>query len=165
MLKPTKKLLHIDNKIRNLGAKFGPRGSKMEVLGGHIWVQEWFGRQGPTRCAPKGSFLFVLELFLITFWIRFWWCFRHLVFLIKNHYFLKMMVSPRREHHFWRLGADLEGPRNDQNEPKVLSERCKKAMHEKYDFFMKNMIIWKTLTLTKQCIYCAKLMFLIFCIE
>ena len=51
-----------------------------------------------------------------------------------------MMLSPRREHHFWRLGADLESPRNDQNEPKVLSERCKKSdawqlcfFHEKCD--------------------------------
>ena len=48
--------------------------------------------------------------------------------LMKKIDFLKTGVSPRREHHFWRSGADLEGLGSDQNWPKVLPESSKKAI-------------------------------------
>ena len=151
--------------MTDLGVKFSPWGLKMDVLGRHIWVQERFWRQGPSSGGPKESFLVVfgsffgdfLDAFLMTFWTS------H--FLIKNHDFLKMVLSSAREHHFWRSGGDLEGPRNDQNEPKVVSEGCKKAMHKNHKILINNMKKWKTQTLTKCCIYFTKLMFSIFLIK
>ena len=49
-------------------------------------------------------------------------------FLMQKVDFSKTGVSSRREHHFWRSGADLEGLGSDQNRPKVLPERSKKAI-------------------------------------
>ena len=49
-------------------------------------------------------------------------------FLMKKVVFLKTGVSSRREYHFWRSGADLEGLGSDQNRPKVLPERSKRAI-------------------------------------
>ena len=143
----------------DLGWKLRPRGSKIELLEGHIWAQGWFSDHSPTSCAPNGSFFLVFEWifgdflddFLMTFWIS--------TFYEKKHDFLKVMLSSRREHHFWRTGADLESPRSAQNEQKVISGGYKKAMLINNRKSKKNLKFSETRTLTKHCIYCTDLMF------
>ena len=50
-------MLHIDNKIMDLGPKFGPRGSKMEVLGGGIFEsRSGLGAKVPQDVLPRGAF-------------------------------------------------------------------------------------------------------------
>ena len=70
-------------------------------------------------------------------------------FLMKQIDLLKTSVSPRREHHFWRSGADLESLGSDHNRPKVLPESPKKGIYEKNRKAKKNIQTYKTGTLTK----------------
>ena len=45
----------------DLGGIFEPGRSKMEVLGGHIEVQECLSYQRPTKCGPNAGFSLVFE--------------------------------------------------------------------------------------------------------
>ena len=76
--------------------------------------------------------------------------------------FLKVAVLPRREHHFWRWGCDLDGLWNHQNRWKVVSERVKRERYKTTWKIRKFNEVCKRLTLTKCRIYRTDLMFSVF---
>ena len=83
-------------------------------------------------------------------------------FYMKIVDFLKSYVLPRREHHFWRSGCDLDGLWNHQNCSKVISERVKREQYKTSWKFNKINEVCKIRTLTKCRIYHTDLMFWVF---
>ena len=81
---------------------------------------------------------------------------------MKINDFLKVAVLPRREHHFWRWGCDLDGLWNHPNRWKVVSERVKRERYKTTWKIRKFNEVCKTLTLTKCRIYHTDLMFSVF---
>ena len=140
-------------KFMDLGGIFEPGRSKIVVLGGHIEVQECFSYQRPTKCGPNAGFSLVFERIVGVFLESCFMCFLIYHFLLKKHDFSRIVVLPKREHHFWRSGADLEGLGSGQNEQKVVLEGSQKAMQENQWKSLKNMKKYKTRTLTKCGIY------------
>ena len=107
----------------NLGGSTWRSFRAWEVQSGgpgvHIEVQECFWYQRPTMCGPNAGFACVFEcifgvllesFFMLFFDISF--C----VFFCVEKTWIFEGVSRRREHHFWRSGADLESLGSIQNE-------------------------------------------------
>ena len=84
----------------DLGGIFEPGRSKMVVLGGHIEVQECFSYQRPTKCGPNDVFFLVFERIFRVFLESFFMIFLISHFLMKKHEFSRIVVLPKREHHF-----------------------------------------------------------------
>ena len=84
----------------DLGGIFEPGRSKIVVLGGHIEVQECFSYQRPTKCGPNAGFSLVFERIFGVFLESFFMCFLISHLLLEKHEFSRIVVLPKREHHF-----------------------------------------------------------------
>ena len=146
----------------DLGWIFEPGRSKMEARGGHFELQGSFSYQRPTRCGPSDGFFEFLKGLFFDFVESFFMFFLMSHFFMKKHDFSRIVVSSRREHHFWRSGADFERLGSDQNEQKVVLEGSQKAIQENQWKSLKNIKICKTRTVTKCRIYRTDLCFHVF---
>ncbi len=72
----------------------------MEVLGGHIEVQECLSYQRPTKCGPNAGFSLVFERIFGVFLESFSMFFFIFHFVLKKHDFSKNVVLLKREHNF-----------------------------------------------------------------
>ena len=99
------------------GCDFGTQGCFLKSSGG--FAERFF--------SPIVGTVFVVLWFLESCFKSFWMLFLGCDFSMKIIDFLKSVVLPKREHHFWRSGGDLEGLWDGQNRPKVVSERVKKG--------------------------------------
>ena len=93
---------------------------------GVCWGPEAMLSKSSTRRWPQkrdhfGAFWWFLESFLESVLM----IVRSDDFCMKIFDFLRIDVLPKREHHFWRSGVDLEGLGDSQNRSKVVSERVK----------------------------------------
>ena len=149
-------------KFIDLGWISEPGRSKMEVLGGILRSRGAFHINVRPGAAPRMVFMRFFRGFLEYFWSHvscFVW---YLIFWWKNLICSKIVVLPKRKHHFWRSGADLEGLGSGQNEQKVVLEGFQTAMQENQWKSLKHMKKYKTTALTKCRIYHTDLMFSLF---
>ena len=116
-------------KIIDFGSEIAIWGSKMEAR-----MRLWGPRVFFDIMRVRGVFF---SSILRDFFELFWWflesflesflmIFLGVDFCMKIVDFLRIDVLPKREHHFWRSGVDLEGLGDSQNRSKVVSERVKK---------------------------------------
>ena len=58
--------------------------------------------------------------------------FRNLEFCIKKHVFLKIMLSLKRNHHFWEVGVDFARPQDQPKSKKIGLEHLHDDIHKKH---------------------------------